>query len=737
MVGYGKLLSNFLLESVNAGSYLWKKARHPMKIKTFLKKLLSLGLCLLLTLTTLSGAALAVETFTTSDAGVAMIEELEGYRQMPYVGTNGKWYVGYGLECDPADYPAGISPEEAERLLREHLIQDEAWVNGFLTQYGISVTQYQFDALISLTYTLGSQWINPSYRLCAYLINGIGNYSEEQVVNAIATWCHSGGDTILENLVNRRLREAFLFLYGQYENDGPLRYCYIDYETNGGTKDPAQNSRTIFYPIGAAYGSLPAPTMAGKTFQGWYTADGIQLTGAEVAMGSLYVYARWGEGGGGTAPAVPTEPTEQKPDYSTWTNPYSDVKEGDWYYTYVRELNYHNIVSGYPDGTFQPNNMLSAGEALKLLLVAATKTDPGAASSGHWAATYLALAESLGCVTPGGITDLDAPIDRLSIAGIAAIAMGLQPVTGPTPFADVDNGYTLALYEAGIITGDTAGSQRVYNPGGSITRAEMCTIVSRIRGYKTPNNPALSGYIEYGNKQIPVLWNVPAAPYNRDLFVRDGSRMYYNDPAYTTAIGIDVSSHQKEIDWQKVADSGVEFAMIRLGYRGYGSEGTLNMDPYFQQNLIGAAAAGLKIGVYFYSQAISAAEAAEEAQFVLDALGGFPLTYPVVYDWETVSADGARTKGLDNTILTDCAITFCESVAAAGYGTMIYYNLPVGYNHYQLDRLTAYDKWFAQYTSKNQPDMYYDYRIWQYTDSGSVPGIEGKVDMNLAFLPYY
>ena len=467
MVGYGKLLSNFLLESVNAGSYLWKKARHPMKIKTFLKKLLSLGLCLLLTLTTLSGAALAVETFTTSDAGVAMIEELEGYRQMPYVGTNGKWYVGYGLECDPADYPAGISPEEAERLLREHLIQDEAWVNGFLTQYGISVTQYQFDALISLTYTLGSQWINPSYRLCAYLINGIGNYSEEQVVNAIATWCHSGGDTILENLVNRRLREAFLFLYGLYENDGPLRYCYIDYETNGGTKDPAQNSRTIFYPIGAAYGSLPAPTMAGKTFQGWYTADGIQLTGAEVAMGSLYVYARWGEGGGGTAPAVPTEPTEQKPDYSTWTNPYSDVKEGDWYYTYVRELNYHNIVSGYPDGTFQPNNMLSAGEALKLLLVAATKTDPGAASSGHWAATYLALAESLGCVTPGGITDLDAPIDRLSIAGIAAIAMGLQPVTGPTPFADVDNGYTLALYEAGIITGDTAEASGFTTPAAA------------------------------------------------------------------------------------------------------------------------------------------------------------------------------------------------------------------------------------------------------------------------------
>ena len=224
-----------------------------MKIETFLKKLLSLGLCLLLAMTVLVGDAVAVETFTTSDEAVAMIEELEGFRQMPYVGTNGKWYVGYGLECDPADYPEGISPEEGERLLREHLVQDEAWVNGFQMQYGISVTQYQFDALISFTYTLGTQWIDPSYRLCAYLINGIENYSEAEVVNAIATWCHSGGNTILEHLVERRLREAFLFLYGQYENDGPRRYCYIDYEPNGGTSDPAQDSRTIFYPIGAVY----------------------------------------------------------------------------------------------------------------------------------------------------------------------------------------------------------------------------------------------------------------------------------------------------------------------------------------------------------------------------------------------------------------------------------------------------------------------------------------------------
>lgn len=702
-----------------------------MKRKTGLKRILSLGLCLTLTLTLLSGAALAVETFSTSDACVEMIEELEGYRQMPYVGTNGLWYVGYGLECNPADYPAGITPEEAERLLREHLVQDEAWVNSFLVQYGVSVNQQQFDALISLTYTLGRQWINPSYRLCAYLINGIENYSEEEVVNAIATWCHSGGTTVLENLVARRLREAFLFLYGEYENDGPSRYCYIDYEPSGGQKAPDQSSRTIFYPVGSIYGLLPEPIWEGHTFEGWYTEEGMPLTGQEIVMDSLHVYARWS--GGSAVPSTPA--VEEKPDYSTWINPYSDVKEGDWYYTYVRELSYHDIVKGYLDGTFQPNKSLTAGEALKLLLVAATKIDPGASDTGHWAGNYLAMGESLGCVAQGSITNLDAPIDRLSIAEIASIAMHLQPVDGVSPFADVDSGYTLALYEAGIITGDTAEGQRYYNPGSGITRAEMCTIVSRIRAYRTPNNPTLSGYIEYGNKQIPVLWNVPAAPYNKDLFVSDGSRMYYNDPDYTTALGIDVSSHQGEIDWQKVADAGIEFAMIRLGYRGYGSEGTLNMDPYFQQNLLGAMGAGLKVGVYFYSQAITTLEAAEEAQFVLSALEGIPLEYPVVYDWETVSADGARTKGLDNAVLTDCAITFCETVALSGYKPMIYYNLPVGYTHYQLDRLTAYDKWFAQY-KVTKPSMYYDFRIWQYSDSGSVPGIDGKVDMDIIFMPY-
>ena len=166
-------------------------------------------------------------------------------------------------------------------------------------QYGISVTQYQFDAMISMTYTLGSQWINPEYRLCSYLINGIERYSEAEVVNAIATWCHSG-TTVLEYLVTRRLREAYLFLYGDYNfRDGDSLYTYIHYEPNGGSME----NLTVFYPVGQTYGYLPVPTLAGQSFLGWYTADGTPVTGEETAMGALTLYARWS--GGGSTPVTP------------------------------------------------------------------------------------------------------------------------------------------------------------------------------------------------------------------------------------------------------------------------------------------------------------------------------------------------------------------------------------------------------------------------------------------------
>ena len=140
------------------------------------------------------------------------------------------------------------------------------------------------------------------------------------------------------------------------------------------------------------------------------------------------------------------------------------------------------------------------------------------------------------------------------------------------------------------------------------------------------------------------------------------------------------------------------------------------------------------MGVFFFSHAITVEEAYEEALFVLEHLDGESLDYPVVYDWEPISGVGARTDGLDSITLTDCAITFCQTAELAGYTPMVYYNKPVGYGRYDISRLTDYDVWFAQYASK--PDMYYNYRIWQYTSSGSIPGISTRVDMNIAFIPY-
>ena len=168
-----------------------------------IKKITSLCLCVVLVLTLLPAAALAVQTYTTSPSGVAMIEKFEGFRNMPYSDDKGNWYIGYGSQCNPADYPFGITEAQADVLLRQDLASKEEAVNRLLVDYNISVTQYQFDAMVSMTYTLGTRWMNPTYRFCGYLIRGIQNYSEVEVVNAIATWCHSGDDP-LDHLVERR-----------------------------------------------------------------------------------------------------------------------------------------------------------------------------------------------------------------------------------------------------------------------------------------------------------------------------------------------------------------------------------------------------------------------------------------------------------------------------------------------------------------------------------------------------
>lgn len=204
---------------------------------------------------------------------------------------------------------------------------------------------------------------------------------------------------------------------------------------------------------------------------------------------------------------------------------------------------------------------------------------------------------------------------------------------------------------------------------------------------------------------------------------------YLTCMAGKSILGIDVSEHQREIDWQQVKEAGIEFVIIRAGYRGY-ETGNLNPDKYAEANYQGAIDAGLDVGVYFFSQATTPQEAIDEAKFVLDFTAGWDLKYPVVYDWEYIGSH-ARTANVDRRTLTDCSIAFCEEVQKAGRTPMIYFNWRQGDNRLFLYELEEYPFWLALYSHR----MTYPYKVemWQYTNEGKVPGIEGDVDINLWF----
>ena len=212
-----------------------------------------------------------------------------------------------------------------------------------------------------------------------------------------------------------------------------------------------------------------------------------------------------------------------------------------------------------------------------------------------------------------------------------------------------------------------------------------------------------------------------------------GRYEYIEDGEVVSICGIDVSKYQGNIDWELVKASGVEYAIIRLGYRGM-NEGTLELDPYYFDNVKKAAAAGVKIGIYFFSQAKNTEEAVEEAEFVLEHIREYEITYPVVFDTEEVTTYDARANGLSRTERTDCCIAFCEKIKEAGYTPMIYANTRYMVMGLELERLNEYDKWFAYYGSSHI--FPYEFTMLQYSDTGRVPGIDGDVDLDVSFVDY-
>jgi GH25 family lysozyme M1 (1,4-beta-N-acetylmuramidase) len=220
-----------------------------------------------------------------------------------------------------------------------------------------------------------------------------------------------------------------------------------------------------------------------------------------------------------------------------------------------------------------------------------------------------------------------------------------------------------------------------------------------------------------------------------DFEVNDKGFLEYvgDDSTVESKAGIDVSRFQGEIQWDKVADAGVEFAIIRVGFRG-STEGKLILDDFFEDNIKGATQNGIKVGVYFYSQAVSPEEAKEEAQMLLDAIEPYQIDYPVVIDVEYADSDTARTAELTSDEYEAAVEEFCSVVEQAGYKAMVYGNVTSFTLLMDAADVDKYDTWIAYYGTP----LYYPYHfnIWQYSKSGKIDGIDGEVDLNICITDY-
>lgn len=195
-------------------------------------------------------------------------------------------------------------------------------------------------------------------------------------------------------------------------------------------------------------------------------------------------------------------------------------------------------------------------------------------------------------------------------------------------------------------------------------------------------------------------------------------------------LGIDVSKWNEEIDWEKVKDAGIEYAIIRCGYRG-ASSGSLVIDPNFTENIEGAIAADIPVGVYFFTQAVTESEAVEEASMVIHLIEEYDVDYPVFLDSESAGGKG-RADDLSVEQRTTVHNAFLQTIAAAGYETGVYGSRNWLEKQLDMERLSDYNTWLAEYTeAPGYPEYYH---IWQYTSKGTVPGISTRVDLNLCYM---
>lgn len=223
---------------------------------------------------------------------------------------------------------------------------------------------------------------------------------------------------------------------------------------------------------------------------------------------------------------------------------------------------------------------------------------------------------------------------------------------------------------------------------------------------------------------------IPLNDFNLEKLKNDkNGYMCYEDDRYKSRLIIDVSSHNGDINWEKVKGAGIKGAMIRVGYRGYG-DATIVEDDCFQKNIAGAKDAGLKVGVYFFSQATTPEEAIEEAEYVTKKIWGRGVTLPVAFDMEPFMGN-ERFINHDIKSKTEMADAFLKVISKFGYEPILYGNPTWFTSDVDISKLTEYPVWLAHYTFSTE--WLYAFRMWQFTSQGRVSGINGDVDLNLIF----
>lgn len=425
---------------------------------------------------------------------------------------------------------------------------------------------------------------------------------------------------------------------------------------------------------------------------------------------------------------------------------YVDVDRNAWYATPIAFCQQHLLMDGVSGSSFQPEEPLTRAalaEALYRLegspLEAAGEEDNQDETSpfpdvdvSHPNFAAIRWAKNNGVVSgyEDGTFRPDASITREEIAVLLWTNQEQQEAAAQAPYLDREEVSDWALpavewaYGAKMMTGNTDGT---FLPRNNTTRAEGATIVM---------NYAKACYgMSYGYT-LPAPQTVRANYYRNDFYQLDEETGYLSYLATPYVRGIDVSAHQKEIDWSRVAAAGMRFAMIRAGYRGY-TLGAIQKDEYFDANMRGALSNGMEVGVYFFSQALTPAEAEEEAYQLLEWIRDYNVTYPVVFDWEEQDKEDSRTQGCDGNTVTACALAFCKVIEDAGYTPMTYGSPTKVYKgNLALEYLQDYPFWLAHYTKDTAPTSFrYHYSMWQYSSSGAVDGIDGRVDLNICLTP--